>query len=37
VKADDLFIRAFVGVEVLGQTERLKRVATLPATPVCKS
>jgi uncharacterized protein (DUF2147 family) len=37
VKGGDLYIRAFIGVEVLGQTEQLKRVAALPATPVCKS
>lgn len=37
VKSGDLHIRAFVGVEVLGQTEQLKRVAALPATPACKS
>jgi uncharacterized protein (DUF2147 family) len=37
VKSGDLHIRAFVGVEVLGQTEQLKRVAALPDTPVCKS
>ena len=37
VKSGDLLIRAFVGVEVLGQTEQLKRVAALPDTPVCKS
>ncbi len=36
-QADELRIRAFVGVEILGQTEQLKRVATLPAAPVCKS
>jgi len=36
VKSGDLFIRAFVGVEVLGQTEQLKRVPSLPPTPVCK-
>jgi uncharacterized protein (DUF2147 family) len=36
VKSGDLAIRAFVGVEVLGQTELLKRVAALPAAPVCK-
>lgn len=35
-QADELRIRAFVGVEILGQTEQLKRVATLPAAPVCK-
>lgn len=37
VKSGDLFIRAFVGVEILGQTEQLKRIASLPQTPVCKS
>jgi len=36
IKSGDLAIRAFVGVEVLGQTELLKRVAALPAAPVCK-
>lgn len=36
VKNGDLFIRAFVGVEVLGQTEQLKRVTAVPATPACK-
>jgi len=35
-KGGDLYIRAFVGVEILGQTEQLKRVASLPATPACK-
>ncbi len=37
VKSGDLFIRAFIGVEVLGETEQLKRVTSLPANPVCKS
>lgn len=37
VKAGDLYIRAFIGTEILGQTEQLKRVTTLPASPVCKS
>ena len=37
IKSGDLFIRAFVGVEILGQTEQLKRVPSLPQTPVCKS
>lgn len=32
-----LNIRAFVGTEILGKTEVLKRVETLPATPVCPS
>ena len=36
VKSGDLFIRAFIGVEVLGQTEQLKRVPSIPATPACK-
>jgi len=36
VKSGDLYIRAFVGVEVLGQTEQLKRVAAVPAAPACK-
>jgi len=31
-----LLLRAFVGVEVLGQTERLSRVAQLPGQPVCQ-
>ena len=35
-KGGDLYIRAFVGVEILGQTERLKRVPAVPATPACK-
>lgn len=35
-KGDELRIRAFVGVEVLGQTEQLQRVAALPAAPVCE-
>ena len=37
LKSGDLTIRAFVGVEILGQTEQLKRVAAIPATPSCKS
>jgi len=36
VKSGELHIRAFLGTEILGQTERLQRVADLPATPVCK-
>ncbi|MFP3614490.1 DUF2147 domain-containing protein [Paraburkholderia sp. SIMBA_050] len=36
VKSGDLYIRAFVGVEVLGQTEQLTHMSALPATPVCK-
>ncbi len=37
VKSGELNIRAFVGVELLGQTEQLKRVLAVPAAPVCKS
>lgn len=37
VKSGDLHIRAYIGTEILGQTEQLKRVATLPASPVCRS
>jgi uncharacterized protein (DUF2147 family) len=36
-KGRELAIRAYVGVEVLGQTEALKRVNSLPATPTCGS
>ena len=35
VKSGDLHIRAFIGAEVLGQTEILKSVPAMPATPVC--
>lgn len=31
-----LKIRAFIGVEILGETEQLTRVAALPATPACR-
>lgn len=37
VKDRTLNIRAFIGVEVLGETEQLARVDALPATPVCKA
>ena len=37
VKSGDMQIRSFIGVEILGQTERLSRTAALPASPVCKS
>lgn len=37
VKSGDLFIRAFIGVEVLGETEQLKRVPAIPASPACNS
>lgn len=36
VKSGDLHIRAFLGVEILGQTEQLKRVPAVPAAPACK-
>ena len=35
-KGSELRIRAFVGVEVLGQTEQLRRVERLPDAPQCK-
>jgi len=37
VKGAEVHLRAFVGAEILGQTERFSRVAELPATPVCKA
>ena len=37
VKGGDLHIRAFIGAEILGQTETLSRVQATPAAPVCKS
>jgi len=36
VKASTLYLRAYVGAEILGQTEQLSRVAALPAAPICK-
>jgi uncharacterized protein (DUF2147 family) len=33
---ETLKLRAFIGVEVLGETEYLVRVSTLPASPACK-
>jgi uncharacterized protein (DUF2147 family) len=38
VRAKDgmLKIRAFIGVEMLGETEQLTRTDSLPGTPVCK-
>lgn len=35
VKNSELHVRAFVGVEVLGQTEQMSRAPTLPAQPRC--
>lgn len=35
-KGSELRIRAFVGVEILGQTEQLRRVQTLPDAPRCR-
>jgi uncharacterized protein (DUF2147 family) len=37
VKGETLKIRAFIGVEILGETELLSRTRSLPATPVCKN
>jgi len=37
VKSGDIHLRAFIGTEILGQTEQMRRVAELPASPVCKS
>jgi len=36
VKERDLAIRAYLGVEIVGETEHLARIDTLPASPVCK-
>ncbi|BEP57060.1 hypothetical protein GmRootV35_13820 [Variovorax sp. V35] len=36
VKSGELHIRAYVGSEILGQTEQLQRINALPATPVCR-
>jgi uncharacterized protein (DUF2147 family) len=35
VKDGDLYVRAFVGAEILGQTEQMTRVTMLPAGPTC--
>ena len=35
VQGDDMRLRAFVGTELLGQTERRTRLGTLPAHPRC--
>lgn len=35
-KGSELRIRAFVGMEILGQTEQLRRVQTLPDAPRCR-
>lgn len=37
VKEGDLHIRAYIGNEMLGQTEQLSRVTALPASPRCGS
>ena len=37
VKDATLNLRAYIGVEVLGETEQLAHVESLPATPVCKA
>lgn len=35
-KQGRLHLRAYIGVEVLGETEQLLRTDALPATPACK-
>lgn len=35
VKGSEILLRAFVGAEILGQTERFSRTSSLPASPVC--
>lgn len=35
IQGEHLRIRAFVGVEMLGQTELLRKVSSLPSSPVC--
>ena len=35
VKSGELHLRAFVGTELLGQTERLRRVGALPTPSTC--
>jgi uncharacterized protein (DUF2147 family) len=37
VKDKTLNMRAYIGVEVLGETEELFHVDAMPATPVCKA
>ncbi len=36
VKNGEIHLRAFVGAEVLGQTEQFTRIAALPESPICK-
>lgn len=36
VKAGEMYLRAYLGTEILGQTEHLHRVTDLPTQPVCK-
>jgi uncharacterized protein (DUF2147 family) len=36
IKSGVLNIRAFIGVEILGETEQMTRTDALPSTPVCK-
>lgn len=36
VNGSTMSIRAYIGTEVLGETEELTRVQALPTTPVCK-
>lgn len=37
IKDGALLLRAYIGVEVLGQTESFSRVTALPPTPSCKN
>lgn len=37
LKGASLNLRAYIGVEMLGETEQLSRADALPATPVCKN
>lgn len=36
VKSHTLHVRAYIGTEILGQTEQFTRVSALPDSPVCK-
>jgi len=36
VKDGELHLRAYIGSEILGQTEQMTRVDTLPTSPSCK-
>ncbi|KWA74747.1 hypothetical protein WL30_09230 [Burkholderia ubonensis] len=36
VNSSGLAVRAYIGTEVLGETEQMTRTQSLPASPVCK-